>query len=49
MLNGSARSAMSMRSDETGTAVDVLVPTSYSFPSAGTILGLAFILFHDDQ
>ena len=25
--------------------VDVLVPTAYSFPSAGTLLGLAFILF----
>lgn len=31
--------------DETETTVDVLVPTAYSFPSSGTILGLAFILF----
>lgn len=27
------------------STVDVLVPTAYSFPSAGTLLGLAFILF----
>ncbi|MBW2268676.1 MAG: cation:dicarboxylase symporter family transporter [Deltaproteobacteria bacterium] len=27
------------------TTVDVLVPTAYSFPSAGTLLGLGFVLF----
>lgn len=31
--------------DKAESAVDVLVPTAYSFPSAGTLLGLAFILF----
>ena len=30
---------------ETDTAVDVLVPTAYSFPSVGTLLGLGFVLF----
>ena len=34
-----------MESDESAVTVDVLVPTAYSFPSAGTLLGLAFILF----
>jgi Na+/H+-dicarboxylate symporter/ABC-type amino acid transport substrate-binding protein len=34
-----------MESDESEVTVDVLVPTAYSFPSAGTLLGLAFILF----
>lgn len=34
-----------MESDETNSTVDVLVPTAYSFPSAGTLLGLGFILF----
>jgi ABC-type amino acid transport substrate-binding protein len=27
------------------TTVDVMVPTAYSFPSAGTLLGLGFVLF----
>ncbi|KPK61226.1 MAG: hypothetical protein AMJ59_01930 [Gammaproteobacteria bacterium SG8_31] len=27
------------------TTIDVLVPTAYSFPSVGTLLGLGFILF----
>ncbi|MFV2060618.1 MAG: cation:dicarboxylate symporter family transporter [Gammaproteobacteria bacterium] len=35
----------SMDSEETMSAVDVLVPTAYSFPSVGTLLGLGFILF----
>ncbi len=30
---------------EARTSVDVLVPTAYSFPSAGTLLGLGFVLF----
>jgi len=34
-----------MDSDETSSTVDVLVPTAYSFPSTGTLLGLGFILF----
>jgi Na+/H+-dicarboxylate symporter len=34
-----------MESDESEVTVDVLVPTAYSFPSAGTLLGLGFILF----
>lgn len=37
--------AHAMESDETNSTVDVLVPTAYSFPSAGTLLGLGFILF----
>jgi Na+/H+-dicarboxylate symporter len=34
-----------MDCDETNSTVDVLVPTAYSFPSTGTLLGLGFILF----
>ena len=34
-----------MACEETMSTVDVLVPTAYSFPSAGTLLGLGFILF----
>ncbi len=34
-----------MECEETNSTVDVLVPTAYSFPSAGTLLGLGFILF----
>ncbi len=34
-----------MECDETMSTVDVLVPTAYSFPSTGTLLGLGFILF----
>ncbi len=34
-----------MECEETGSTVDVLVPTAYSFPSTGTLLGLGFILF----
>ena len=34
-----------MACDETCSTVDVLVPTAYSFPSTGTLLGLGFILF----
>lgn len=34
-----------LESDEADTAVDVLTPTTYSFPSAGGLLGLGFILF----
>ncbi|HHH43061.1 MAG TPA: transporter substrate-binding domain-containing protein, partial [Gammaproteobacteria bacterium] len=33
------------KSDEARTAIDVLVPTAYSFPSVGTLLGIGFILF----
>jgi Na+/H+-dicarboxylate symporter len=35
----------SMDSEETISTVDVLVPTAYSFPSVGTLLGLGFVLF----
>jgi len=34
-----------MDCEETDSTVDVLVPTAYSFPSTGTLLGLGFILF----
>jgi len=34
-----------MACEETISTVDVLVPTAYSFPSTGTLLGLGFILF----
>ena len=34
-----------MTSKEACTAIDVLVPTAYSFPSVGTLLGIGFILF----
>ncbi|MFW2439667.1 MAG: cation:dicarboxylate symporter family transporter, partial [Arenicellales bacterium] len=34
-----------MDCDDTSSTVDVLVPTAYSFPSTGTLLGLGFILF----
>ena len=34
-----------MECEETDSTVDVLVPTAYSFPSTGTLLGLGFILF----
>lgn len=34
-----------MESEATESTVDVLVPTAYSFPSVGTLLGLGFILF----
>jgi len=34
-----------MASDEGDSAVDVFVPTAYSFPSAGTLMGLGFVLF----
>jgi Na+/H+-dicarboxylate symporter len=34
-----------MDCDKTDSTVDVLVPTAYSFPSTGTLLGLGFILF----
>ena len=30
---------------EANSTIDVLVPTAYSFPSAGTLLGLGFVLF----
>ncbi|MFQ5642422.1 MAG: cation:dicarboxylate symporter family transporter [Thiogranum sp.] len=33
------------KTDEARTAIDVLVPTAYSFPSVGTLLGIGFILF----
>lgn len=34
-----------MDNDQTDATVDVVVPTAYSFPSVGTLLGLGFILF----
>jgi len=34
-----------MDCEETQSTVDVIVPTAYSFPSTGTLLGLGFILF----
>ncbi len=34
-----------MVSDESISAIDVLVPTTYSFPSVGTLMGISFILF----
>lgn len=34
-----------MECEETLSTVDVLVPTAYSFPSTGTLLGLGFVLF----
>ncbi len=34
-----------METDETDSVVDVMVPTAYSFPSVGTLMGLGFILF----
>jgi len=34
-----------MDCEETMSTVDVLVPTAYSFPSVGTLLGLGFVLF----
>ncbi len=34
-----------MDCEETRSTIDVLVPTAYSFPSTGTLLGLGFILF----
>jgi len=34
-----------LMNETTVSAVDALVPTAYSFPSVGTILGIGFILF----
>jgi len=34
-----------MECDETNSTVDIMVPTAYSFPTAGVLLGLGFILF----
>jgi Na+/H+-dicarboxylate symporter/ABC-type amino acid transport substrate-binding protein len=34
-----------LESDDADSAIDVLVPTAYSFPSVGTLLGIGFILF----
>ncbi len=34
-----------LNSDTAVSAVDALVPTAYSFPSVGTILGIGFVLF----
>ena len=34
-----------MECEATDSTVDVMVPTAYSFPSTGTLLGLGFILF----
>lgn len=35
----------SMETKATMSTVDVIVPTAYSFPSVGTLLGLGFVLF----
>jgi len=32
-------------SEATNSAIDVLVPTAYSFPSVGTLMGIGFIMF----
>jgi Na+/H+-dicarboxylate symporter len=34
-----------MKCQDTDAVIDVMVPTAYSFPSAGTLLGLGFIMF----
>jgi Na+/H+-dicarboxylate symporter/ABC-type amino acid transport substrate-binding protein len=34
-----------MTNEESTAAIDVLVPTTYSFPSVGTLMGIGFILF----
>ncbi len=34
-----------MDNDASLSAIDALVPTTYSFPSVGTVLGLGFVLF----
>jgi Na+/H+-dicarboxylate symporter len=33
------------KNSEAATMIDVLVPTAYTFPSVGTLLGIGFILF----
>lgn len=38
-------SKRAMTSEESLAAIDVLVPTTYSFPSVGTLMGISFILF----
>ena len=37
--------AQRLETEETSSTIDVMVPAAYSLPSAGTILGLSFILF----
>jgi len=32
-------------SKDTDSVIDIMVPTAYSFPSAGTLLGLGFVMF----
>ena len=34
-----------LESEETTSSIDVMVPAAYSLPSAGTLLGLSFVLF----
>ena len=34
-----------LESKDTDSVVDVMVPTAYSFPSVGTLMGLGFVLF----
>ncbi len=34
-----------MKNDTAVSAIDALVPTAYSFPSVGTVLGIGFVLF----
>lgn len=34
-----------LESEETTSSIDVMVPAAYSLPSAGTLLGLSFLLF----
>lgn len=34
-----------LENEQTDATIDVIVPTAYSFPSVGTLLGLGFVLF----
>lgn len=34
-----------LNNEQTDATIDVIVPTAYSFPSVGTLLGLGFVLF----
>ena len=47
LADGSKRllAGVKVEGEEAETAVDVLVPTSFNFPSAGKLLSLAFVLF----
>ncbi|MFV1973258.1 MAG: cation:dicarboxylate symporter family transporter [Thiohalobacterales bacterium] len=39
------RHRIKSKNSEAATTIDVLVPTAYSFPSVGTLMGTGFILF----